>query len=184
MNWLALARVVGAAVALVAAFFFGWDYRNGSAEAEVSGLKLAYEEQRRSADKAAADELAEAEARNRKLSADFGERVRLLQSRSYLIQTEIHRAQKIASPSVCLSDGWVRLYNAALRTASDSSDAERGIAAPASGTDVSYSVPSGLSEWDALRVHAANAERWAECRSQLNSLIDFLRDDGAVVTSK
>lgn len=71
-------------------------------------------------------------------------------------------------PAAIYTFGTVRLYNRVLRP--DLPESASEFAYPAGGTDITRAE---VDTKDILAVHAENAGKWAECRSQLNKLIDF-----------
>lgn len=88
------------------------------------------------------------------------------------------RAQGV--PAHVLPAGWVRQYNAGLSAgigqapaaAGGTDAAASGAGAAESGEDLA--APSGITEWDVLDNATDNAEGYASCRRQLNSLIDWV----------
>lgn len=76
-------------------------------------------------------------------------------------------APKIIPPAI-VTFGAVRLYNIALRP--DLPKAASEFAYPPGATDITRAK---VDTPDILAVHAINASKYAECRSQLNKLIDW-----------
>lgn len=71
-------------------------------------------------------------------------------------------------PPAIYTLGTLRMYNRALRPDLPISASE--FAYPAGGTDI---TKAEIDTKDILEVHAENAGKYAECRSQLNKLIDY-----------
>jgi hypothetical protein len=79
-------------------------------------------------------------------------------------------------PDAVLPAGWVRNYNAAMSAGAGKAGAPAGRAPdPAGRSDPAQedATPSGISQWELLDNTVDNAEGYASCRRQLNSLIDW-----------
>jgi len=86
-------------------------------------------------------------------------------------------AQLEPLPPAVFTNGFVRVWNSALGTASAStmqaSTGTSGLAASAGGARTTDSLDSGLTQAALLFNHTRNGERAAACRAQLNHLIDW-----------
>lgn len=182
-------RLVGAVVAAVILFFAGWTVRGWKAGADMAEVVQAHQMERDARIKATNDALAAADAAGRAIAVQYETRIRDISTASQKLKSELRNAEtkaRAAGALSCpLSPEWVRLYNDALRPGGGASapsgepaDSSQGAAATGAGA-------APASEWDVAWVHAENAARWAECRAQLNALIDFeVGDREAVVTQE
>lgn len=183
LNW----RLIAAAVAAVVLFATGWMVRGWMADADMNATLLAHEQERVQRIEAANRVVTAAEQSGRETVAKYEARIREISNVSQKLKTEVIHAQSQAissnAPVCSMPSSWVRLYDDALRP-SGGADSRTGDSGAASeGTGAAGSGPA--SEWDVLWVHTENAARWAECRAQLNGLIDFeKRDDASVVTQE
>lgn len=185
LNW----RVIAVAVAAVVLFALGWMVRGWIADRDMNATLLAHEQERVERIEAANRAVAAAEQTGRETSAKYEARIREISTVSQKLKTEVLHAQSKAISSnapVCSLDGsWVRVYDEALRPASGQDSPTGEPAATTQGAGASGDGASSANQWDVLWVHTENASRWAECRAQLNSLIDFeRRDDAPVVTQE
>lgn len=185
LNW----RVIAVAVATVVLFASGWMARGWIADRDMNATLLAHEQERVNRIEAANRAVAAAEQTGRETSAKYEARIREISTVSQKLKTEVLHAQSkaisTAAPVCVIPADWVRLYDEALRPASGP-DSPTGESATASqGAGAAGTGSASASEWDVLWVHTENAARWAECRAQLNGLIDFEeRDDASVVTQE
>lgn len=180
-------RLIGVAVAAVIVFLAGWTVRGWKADSDMTEVVQAHQAERDARIKATNEALAAADASGRAAAVQYETRIREISTASQKLKTELRNAESNARASgaaVCpLPSEWVRLYDDALRPGSGASaptgkptDSSQGAGSAGSGT-------SPANEWDVAWVHAENASRWAECRAQLNALIDFELGDGKSVVT-
>lgn len=168
-------RVVIVALACAMLLSVGWAVRGWKADASEAKLVLSFQEEKRIAKEAADRELESASARIASIASELLAVSSKRQEKVRVIQKEIVHEQinSIATGDYCLlSDRWVRLYDSALLPASDQAEDRSGPVAAAERADSTERPESDYTEWDVAGVHAENASRWEECRSQLNALID------------
>ena len=193
-------RLIGAVVAAALAFLGGWSVRALIADAdmavtvqtyrdEMDALARAHEAEREVRIKATAEALAEADKAGRAAAVQYETQIREIATASQKLKTELRNAEakaRAAGTAACpLSTEWVRLYDDALRPGGGASAPSGEPAGQAQGAAAAHAGATPASEWDVAWVHAENAARWAECRAQLNALIDFeLGDVGSVVTQE
>lgn len=185
LNW----RVIAVAVAAVVLFASGWMVRGWIADRDMNATLLAHEQERVERIEAANRAIAAAEQSGRETSAKYEARIREISTVSQKLKTEVLHAQSkaisTAAPVCTIPADWVRLYDEALRPAGGQDSPTGEPAAASKGTASAGAGPASASQWDVLWVHTENAARWAECRAQLNALIDFeQRDDAPVVTQE
>lgn len=181
-------RVIGI-VALVASLLgagAGWEVRGWKADSEIATIKDDYQE-RIDAQRAAKDEaLGKLDLADRKAASELEAHKQAIATNSFKIKSEVlnekANALKSSAPICAISPEWVRIYNEALRPAGDSPEAPGESVATTEGAGASGSGATGADQWEVLWVHAENASRWAECRAQLNALIDY--ELTPVVTAK
>lgn len=164
-------------VAVAAAIFFGgWMFRGYKADADLNALGLQHANELIAAKAAAEAEVSAIEAEGRAAAEKLANTQRRQRVVYQTIQKEISDAQAAdhSDRIPFLSLRWVRLYDDALVPDRDSPDARGEPAGPPAGAGPDDAFYSLLTEWDVLRTHAINAERWASCRAQLNALIDFV----------
>ena len=161
------------ATASAVAFYAGWTVRDWKADAAASKVEtqIAKKEQARS--EGASQAVAKADAEDRQVVVRYVTRVRYIRDDAAQLKGEIRDAEKQADaaglPRAGLSGEWVRLYNAALHPGGGADSPAGGTAGSPGGAGA---AEPRADEWDVLSVHSENASRWAECRAQLNSLID------------
>jgi hypothetical protein len=165
--WALLGALMLAIAIAAGGYYEGWEMR-GDHEAAVA-LKV-----KERADKALADE----RARGERLAADLEEEKRNVKTVTVEVVKEVPKVTTVyvevpgeapkAIPPAVITWGAVRLYNRALRP--DLPGSAREFAYPPGGTDVTRAP---VDTPDILSVHAENGGKYAECRAQLNKLIDF-----------
>ena len=180
-------RLIGAALAVVVLFLAGWTVRGWKADSDIAALVQAHTEERAARQAAASAAVAKAESDGRDAAVKYEAKIRDISTTSQRLRSELRNAETAARNSgtaVCLlTPEWVRLYDAALRPGGDPGTPSGEPAGSSQGAGASDPGAAPTSEWDVAWVHAENASRWAECRAQLNALIDFSLGDGkAVVT--
>lgn len=181
-------RVIGI-VALVASLLgasAGWEVRAWKADSDISTIKDGFQERLDAQTKAKDDALEKLAAANSKAALDLEANKRTIANNSFKIKSEVlnekANALKSSTPICAISPEWVRIYNDALRPAGDSPETPGESASATEGAGASGSGATGADQWEVLWVHAENASRWAECRAQLNALIDY--ELTPVVTAK
>ncbi len=186
VNW-GLVRIAGAALVVLLAFAAGWVERGWRADAAIAELKKANSEERISRMEAARRAVEKAEEDGRAASGQLASQIRDINLASQKLRTEIRdaesRAYKSGAASCRMSGEWVRLYNEALRPAGGPNPPTGEPAGATKGAGDAGNGPASTTEWDVEWVHAENSARWAECRAQLNSLIDFVLGDGKNVVT-
>lgn len=148
-------------------YYQGWE-RRGDHEAAIA-LRV-----ERAAAKKLADETARADGLAAQLSVEKG----IIHERIVEVIKEVPKFTTIyvespgetpkAIPSAVIVWGAVRLYNNALRPELRPGASE--LAYPAGATEITRAP---VDTPDILNVHVENAGKYAECRAQLNKLIDF-----------
>lgn len=172
-------RVIGI-VALVASLLgagAGWEVRGWKADSDIATIKNDYQE-RIDAQRVAKDEaLNKLELVSRKAASELEAHKQAIATKSFKIKSEVlnekANALKSSAPVCAISPEWVRIYNEALRPAGDTPEGSGESATATEGAGASGSGSAGTDQWEVLWVHAENASRWAECRAQLNALIDY-----------
>lgn len=182
-------RLIGVAVAAVIVFLAGWTVRGWKADADMAEVVQAHQAERDARIKATNEALAAADAAGRAAAVQYETRVREISATSQKLKTELRNAEskaRAAGAASCpLSPEWVRLYDDALRPGGGASAPTGEPAGAPQGAAAAGAGAAPASEWDVAWVHAENAARWAECRAQLNALIDFeVGDREAVVTQE
>jgi hypothetical protein len=172
-------RVIGilALVASLIGGFAGWEVRGWKADSDIATIKDEFQaridEQREAKEMA----LASLEAASRNAAAGLEKQKQLNTDKSFKIKSEVlhEKANALNSsvPVCAISPEWVRIYNEALRPASDSPEASGESIATTEGTGLSGAGIAGTDQWEVLWIHAENSARWNECRAQLNALIDY-----------
>lgn len=183
---------LGPLLALTAAFALGWK-ANGwlmgpklsQARAEALEARLNSERtlsncraQAAERERAVREQMQALEAKNRRLARRYAELQAQNRSRLTSLQKEIEHAReqgRRAGRAACqLTRQWVWLYDRALCPAGTCADQREATRVPFVAPTGPEAVKSaGVTEWDALKVHAVNAARWQKCRDQLNALIDW-----------
>lgn len=157
--------------------FGGWHFRGLEAQVQIAELNAKADREREERQKAFDAALAENEARGRVAETKHAQEVTALADRSDKLKQEIirerNKAIRAGERATLLSDFWVLHYNTALRPTSDPSAPATVPAGASKGARPAVTPDGPVDQWDALYVHTENARRWAECRAQLNSLIDF-----------
>lgn len=163
--------ILGGLLLVIAAagggYYEGWEKR-GDHEATVA-LKV---------ERAAAAALAKETARADGLAGQLAVEQGIIHERIVEVVKEIPKVTTVyvevpgetpkAIPPAVIVWGAVRLYNSALRPDLRAGAIE--LAHPAGATDLTRAP---VDTPDILSVHAENAGKYAECRAQLNKLIDF-----------
>lgn len=172
-------RVIGI-VALVASLLggaAGWEVRGWKADSDISTIKDEFQQRidaQTEAKNKALDELAVA---NRNAARNLENQKQLINDKSFKIKSEVlhekANALNSSAPVCAISPEWVRIYNDALRSASDPSEGSGKPSATTEGAGDVGAGATGTDQWEVLWVHAENGTRWAECRAQLNALIDY-----------
>ena len=183
---------IGPVLALAGAFALGWKasgwvlgQKLTKAQASVMEARLESERvlsdcraQAAARERAVREQLQTLEARRRGLERRYAALQAVAQRQKLNLQKEIDDAReegRRAGRAACqLTRRWVWLYNRALcptGTCSDQGEAPRVPFVAPTGAGAVESA--GVTEWDALKVHAENAARWKKCRDQLNALIDW-----------
>lgn len=180
-------KVIFLSVFIVGIFVGGWVVKGDFDNAKIISLKAEQEKQladiraqadadRKAVDDAVAAKIAASESAGREQVSILTEQLQKKRKAAQNIQMEISHEEKInpnpVLPSNELSTDWVRIYNEALRGDGISTDAAPGVNDESGRANISDG--SGLSQWDALRVHTINAESFSACRTQLSALIDFI----------
>jgi len=180
-------KVIFLGVFIVGIFIGGWvvkgDFDNATIinlkaeqEKQLSDIRAQEEADRKAVNDAVAAKIAASEAAGRVQVSILTEQLQKKRKAAQNIQMEISHEEKInpnpVLPNNELTNDWVRIYNEALRGDGISYEPTSRINDESGRTNIS--VSSGLSQWDALRVHTINAESFSACRAQLNALIDFI----------
>lgn len=160
--------IIVIAIALAAGGFYeGWDMR-GDHEAAIALKAKADADKLIAAEKLRGDGLAnDLEIEKRNIKTVTIETIKEVPKVTTVYVEVPGEAAKPIPPAVVVW-GAVRLYNHALRP--DLPDAASQFAYPAGATDLTRSP---VDTPDILTVHVENAGKYAECRAQLNKLIDF-----------
>ena len=148
-------------------YYAGWDQR-GDHEAAIA----------LTVERAAARKLAAETKRADGLAGELAIEVRNIKTVTVEVIKEVPKVttvyierpgdEPIAIPPAIITFGAVRLYNRSLRP--DLRPGAGELAYPAGATDITRS-PIDIP--DILSVHAENGTKYAECRAQLNKLIDY-----------
>lgn len=172
MNPYAIIAALVASIALACGgYYAGWQQRGDHEAAITLKAKLVADANLKKAQDRA-DVLAvdlEAEKRNIKTVT-----VEVIKEIPKYTNVYIERGQNVETaipktiPDAVYTYGSVRLFNRALRPDLPTSASE--FAYPTGVADITRAE---VDTKDILAVHAENAGKWAECRSQLNKLIDF-----------
>jgi len=161
--------------ALAASFASGFTVSNWRSDGTITSLKADFQAEQLAARIAAEKKLSDAVLVSDRLSSELAELRKVNRQNSDRTKERIVYVEKIITrtvPAANLATGWVRLYNEPL-VSGGSSEATSGSTDTSDGAYAVDSSLSGITEWDALRVHAVNAERWRDCRAQLNALIEW-----------
>lgn len=167
-------RLVVALVVLALASWGGWEWRGSVDNAE-----------RLEALQAAQKQADEARAAGDKLAAELEQARRQIRTVEVEVVREIPKVTTVyvekpsdpiirPIPAAVLTWGFVGLWDRALRP--DLPDAASGPAGAASGARIAR-APADTP--DLLANHAVNAAGYAECRRQLNALIDWYEGQAA-----
>lgn len=118
------------------------------------------------ADRKTADAIAAASA------ADA--RVRQVQFNQMIKENKNVEERFIASgqPVHFMPIGWVRQYDSGFAAANR--EAGNDTSQPQTAAGRADTAASDVSEWEVLDNHAINAAKWADCRRQVNDLLDIL----------
>lgn len=167
LPWLILAVVAVVLSLMAGSFYQGWSMR-GDREAAV---KL-------EAERAAAKLLAAEKARGDALAADLETEKRNIKTVTVEVIKEVPKVTTVyvekpgeepkAIPPAVYTWGFVGLYDRALRP--DLPATASQFARPPGATDITRAP---IDSPDILSIHVENAGKYAECRAQLNKLIDF-----------
>lgn len=148
-------------------FAFGWSTRGDHDDAIMLDAKKAQdkqlEDERKRADVLATD----LETEKRNIKTVTVEVVKEIPKVTTVYVEKPNEAPRQIPPAVVVW-GAVRLFDRALRP--DLPDGASEFAYPPGGTDITR-APVDIP--DILGVHAINASKYADCRAQLNKLIDF-----------
>jgi hypothetical protein len=181
--------VIGASIlSSLVCFGAGWTARGWLADAAVSKVELSYAKDALVRSDVGTKAIAKADTENRQVVVRYVTRTRYIAAEAAQTKEDIRYAESQADaagqPRIDLSARWVRLYNDSLTPGRGADSPAGGIAGAPGGTRAAGEAqaggidadqaPSGLDQWDVLSVHAENGRRWAECRAQLNALIDSL----------
>lgn len=174
---LAWVRLVFCLLVCFGCAFGGWHFRGLKADAEIAALNAKADREREDRQKAYDKAVADAEAQGRVVDAKHAKEVQAISDQTDKLKQEIVREKyknlNAGIASTQLGTFWVQHYNAALRTPSGQAAASGVAAGSPKGADLADAADGAIDQWDALYVHTENAKRWAECRSELNALIDF-----------
>lgn len=155
-------------------FSFGWSTRGDHDDAIMLDVKKANDkllaDERERADKLATD----LEAEKRNIKTVEVEVIREIPKVTTVYVEKPNEAPR-PIPAAIVVWGAVRLFNSALRP--DLPEGSSEFAYPPGATDITR-APIDIP--DILGVHAINASKYAECRAQLNKLIDFEIGKGAL----
>lgn len=188
MNPIPAIRLIAVLLMIMSIFYTGWTVRGWRAERDISELKQAHLAEREAQVRAVNEAVASVEESGRKTANEYETKIRGLSDASDKLRRELRNAEaksrKSGNPVCAIDPEWVRIYNEALRSSNhsgapsgESSDSSKG-----ANPDNARTVPT--NEWDVAWVHAENATRWAECRAQLNALIDFETSDAKGVVTQ
>lgn len=172
MNPYSIIAALVASIALAAGgYYAGWQQRGDHEAAITLTAKLAHDkllsDERKRADVLATE--LELEKQNIKTVT-----IEVIKEIPKYTNVYIERGQNVTIeppkpiPPAIVTFGTVRLFNRSLRPDLPASASE--FAYPAGVTDITR---ADIDTKDILAVHAVNAGKYAECRSQLNKLIDF-----------
>lgn len=162
-----IAAVVAVLAMLGASYYAGWHQRGVKDLADQVAEKEEHEAflkaERDRGDKLAAD--LELEKRNIKTVT-----VEVIKKIPEVTTIYVERGSNEVKPipPAIYTFGFVRLYNSALRPELPKTASE--FAYPSGTTDITRAE---VATRDVLAVHAINAGKYAECRAQLNKLIDW-----------
>ncbi|MFJ3469069.1 DNA-packaging protein [Pseudomonas sp. NPDC090201] len=203
LGWLAVIAIVAVGLALN----HSDGYRDGFAAAKALGDKALAEkdashesEKRTAAENAAArlkaetDRLLAEHARGNQLAEQLGAKNTELRNVTDKLNKEIQRVTTLYRrtlgeqleplPPADFTTGFVRVWNSALggSTAAVSvpatGTATSGADAPGAGAGAADDLIVGITRADLLTNHVRNAERYASCRAQLNTLIEWNTNNG------
>ncbi|MCR4537336.1 DNA-packaging protein [Pseudomonas sp. 18.1.10] len=149
--------------------------KQGMAEAAVDAAKKAVAE------------LQSEQARGRSLAAELAETKAIHRRNTEKLQGEIARVTTLyrrtlkdepeALPVGVFTTGFVRVWNEALNPSATlvpaSSQSPSRAADPLGPTGAADQLDSGVTQADILKNHVRNSERYASCRAQLRSLIEW-----------
>lgn len=148
-------------------FGAGWSLRGDHEDAIALDLKKA-QDAKIDAERKRADDLAgELEIERRNIKTVTVEVVKEIPKYTTVYVEKPNEEPRPIPPAVVVW-GAVRMFDRALRP--DLPDGSSEFAYPPGATDITR-APVDIS--DILSVHAVNAGKWAECRAQLNKLIDY-----------
>lgn len=166
--------LLGAALIIAGASgYSGWTARSWRADADLARAEKRYSDYREAMRVEVAKQVRIAEEHGRDVARAYAEKTQAIDAGAASTNREILNAQREAAARgdvPCkLDPRWVQIYDAGLRPGSGANAAPGKPAGPSAGTSDAGSV----DEWDVAFVNAENGRRWAQCRANLNSLIDF-----------
>lgn len=188
MNPIPAIRLILAVLLISSIFFAGWLVRGWKADSDIADIHLAHQAEREAQLKAAQEAVTAIQETGREASKRYEAAIRDMSDSSDKLRKDLRnaesKARKSGAPVCNLDTEWVRIYNQAMQAASDPGTSTGKPAESPQGANPPNAGSVSLDQWDVAWVHTENAERWAQCRAQLNALIDFETNDAKGVVTQ